>query len=297
MIPLTEDKKMLGYGIMMPYSNIFCFSTTRHALSLGIDKSWRQKAIRYLKPFHPEEIMDVATGTGDFAILACRELKPKSLIGTDISEGMMNVGRKKVAQAQMSDIISFAREDCTDLSFAPDTFDAVTVAFGIRNFDDLDKGLSEICRVLKPGGHLVILELSTPDRFPMKQLFTIYSKVVIPFMGRRLSKDNSAYTYLPQSIRAFPQGEIMNIDDLLCVGAVDNILVSSTIGRNKLLIPGEVISAIINGTDELLAELREMGVGVYATGGETADVGDLVRTIIVDSTVTCRMHRFTHILI
>ncbi len=185
------------------------YDKLNHALSLGIDKSWRQKAIGYLKSFHPEEIMDVATGTGDFAILACRELKPKSLIGTDISEGMMNVGRKKVELAQMSDIISFAREDCTDLSFAPNTFDAVTVAFGIRNFDDLDKGLSEICRVLKPGGHLVILELSTPDRFPMKQLFTIYSKVVIPFMGRRLSKDNSAYTYLPQSIRAFPQGEIM----------------------------------------------------------------------------------------
>ena len=109
------------------------------------------------------------------------------------------------AGTHLSDKISFAREDCTSLSFADDTFDAVTVAFGIRNFEGLDKGLAEMCRVLKTGGHLVILELSTPDRFPMKQLFTIYSKVVIPLLGKCLSKDNSAYTYLPQSIRAFPQ--------------------------------------------------------------------------------------------
>ena len=106
-------------------------------------------------------------------------------------------------------VVAFAREDCTSLSFADESFDAVTVAFGIRNFEGLDKGLSEMCRVLKTGGHLVILELSTPDRFPMKQLFTIYSKVVIPLLGKCISKDNSAYTYLPESIRAFPQGEVM----------------------------------------------------------------------------------------
>lgn len=121
-------------------------------------------------------IMDVATGTGDFAILSCRMLQPKQLIGTDISEGMMNVGREKVKKEGLADKISFAREDCTSLSFADNSFDAITVAFGIRNFEDLDKGLSEMCRVLAPGGHLVILELTTPDRFPMKQLFAIYSK-------------------------------------------------------------------------------------------------------------------------
>ena len=170
------------------------YDKLNHTLSMGIDRSWRKKAINALRPFNPRRIMDVATGTGDFAILACRELQPDTLIGTDISEGMM---------------ISFAREDCTSLSFADESFDAVTVAFGIRNFDGLDKGLSEMCRVLVPGGHLVILELSTPDRFPMKQLFTVYSKVVIPLLGKCISKDNSAYTYLPQSIRAFPQGEIM----------------------------------------------------------------------------------------
>lgn len=153
--------------------------------------------------------MDVATGTGDFAILACRELAPQQLIGTDISEGMMDVGRKKVKAAGLEGKVTFSREDCTALSFASDTFDAVTVAFGIRNFEDLDKGLSEMCRVLKPGGHLVILELSTPEKFPMKQLFGVYSKVVIPLLGKFISKDRSAYTYLPDSIRAFPQGEVM----------------------------------------------------------------------------------------
>lgn len=185
------------------------YDKLNHTLSMGIDRCWRKKAIRTLRPFHPKRMMDVATGTGDFAILACRELQPDSLTGIDISEGMMNVGREKVKQARLSDKITFAREDCTCLSFADGSFDAVTVAFGIRNFEGLDKGLSEMCRVLTPGGHLVILELSTPDRFPMKQLFGIYSKVVIPLIGKCISKDNSAYTYLPQSIRAFPQGEVM----------------------------------------------------------------------------------------
>ena len=185
------------------------YDKLNHTLSMGIDRSWRRKAIKYLRPFRPRRIMDVATGTGDFAILACRELQPDSLIGTDISEGMMNVGREKVKKEGLSDKISFAREDCTSLSFADNRFDAITVAFGIRNFEDLDKGLSEMCRVLKPGGHLVILELTTPDRFPMKQLFAIYSKVVIPLLGKLLSKDNSAYHYLPDTIKVFPQGEVM----------------------------------------------------------------------------------------
>ena len=171
--PYGEDGKK-SEQVEEMFDNIApAYDKLNHTLSLGIDRSWRRKAIHWLKPFQPKRIMDVATGTGDFAILACRELQPDELIGTDISEGMMDV------------------------------------AFGIRNFEGLDKGLAEMCRVLKTGGHLVILELSTPDRFPMKQLFTIYSKVVIPLLGKCLSKDNSAYTYLPQSIRAFPQGEVM----------------------------------------------------------------------------------------
>lgn len=118
-------------------------------------------------------------------------------------------GVKKVKDAGLSDKITFEREDCTSLSFEENRFDAITVAFGIRNFEDLDKGLSEIYRVLKPEGHLVIIELTTPDRFPMKQLFHIYSNVIIPMLGKLLSKDNKAYHYLPDTIKAFPQGEIM----------------------------------------------------------------------------------------
>lgn len=185
------------------------YDNLNHLLSWGIDKSWRKKAISLLKPFRPQRMMDVATGTGDFAIKACRMLNPKELIGTDISEGMMNVGREKVRQAGLERQISFAKEDCTSLSFPDNSFDAITVAFGVRNFEDLDRGLKEMHRVLTPGGHLVILELSTPEHFPMKQLYALYSKVVIPTLGKFLSKDSSAYTYLPQSIKAFPQGEVM----------------------------------------------------------------------------------------
>lgn len=185
------------------------YDRLNHTLSLGIDRSWRRKAIAGLKPYRPQQIMDVATGTGDFAILAYRMLQPESIIGTDISEGMMNVGRNKVEKEGLSDKIAFCKEDSSSFSFKDETFDSVTVAFGIRNFENLDKCLTEMCRVLKKDGHLVILELTTPDKFPMKQLFAIYSKIVIPVIGKLFSKDNSAYKYLPETIKAFPQGEVM----------------------------------------------------------------------------------------
>ena len=175
-------------------------------LSVGIDKLWRRKAIKTLQAYRPQRLLDVATGTGDFAILACRKLKPQQIIGIDISEGMMAVGRKKVEQAGLETVIRFKREDCTALSFDAESFDAITVAFGVRNFDGLDKGLKEMHRVLKQGGRLVILELSSPTRFPMKQLYRFYSKTVMRWVGRLISKDDSAYTYLPQSIEACPQG-------------------------------------------------------------------------------------------
>ncbi|KAA6337126.1 Demethylmenaquinone methyltransferase [termite gut metagenome] len=184
------------------------YDRLNHILSWGIDRRWRRKAVNGLKPFRPQRIMDAATGTGDFALLTCRELRPELLIGTDISEGMMNVGKEKAKKAGLS-AIRFMKEDCTSLSFADGYFDAVTTAFGIRNFDDLDKGLSEMRRVLKKGGQLVILELSTPDRFPIKQLYAVYSKTIIPILGRLFSKDAGAYLYLPQSVKAFPQGEVM----------------------------------------------------------------------------------------
>ena len=137
-------------------------------------------------------------------------LQPRALTGIDISEGMMQVARDKVREAGLADRIRFRREDCEALSFPDASFDAVTVAFGVRNFEHLDLGLREMCRVLRPGGHLVILELSTPDRFPMKQLYRLYSRCFIPLVGRTLSHDDNAYTYLPESIRAFPQGEVMS---------------------------------------------------------------------------------------
>lgn len=207
--PYNQDESKAAQVEKMFDNIATTYDNLNHVLSLGIDKSWRRKAINLLKPYAPKHMMDVATGTGDFAIQACRVLQPEELIGTDISEGMMNVGREKVRQERLDRQISFAKEDCTSLSFPDNRFDAITVAFGVRNFENLDKGLSEMHRVLTPGGHLVILELSEPEVFPMKQMYALYSKVVIPTLGKLLSKDNSAYTYLPQSIKAFPQGEVM----------------------------------------------------------------------------------------
>ncbi len=185
------------------------YDTLNHRLSFDIDKRWRYKAIKQLARYNPKSILDIATGTGDFAILASGMLHPDKLIGADISEGMMNVGRRKVMEMGLQDIISFKKEDCMNLSFADNTFDAVTVAFGIRNFSDLEKGLKEMFRVLKKGGHLSILELSQPVSFPMKQLFRLYSHTFLPIYGKLISKDISAYKYLTATIEAFPQGEVM----------------------------------------------------------------------------------------
>ena len=185
------------------------YDTLNHRLSWDIDKGWRKKAIKKLAPHHPQTMLDIATGTGDFAILAAKMLHPAQLIGADISEGMMEIGRRKVEQENLQDVISFRKEDCLHLSFADETFDAVTAAFGIRNFQNLDQGLREMCRVLKKGGHLSIVELTTPVSFPMKQLFSIYSHTVLPVYGKLISKDSSAYSYLTATIEAFPQGETM----------------------------------------------------------------------------------------
>ena len=142
-----------------------------------------------------------------------KQLHAETIIGADISEGMMEVGRQKVKEAGLQDHISFEYQDCTALTFADNTFDAVTAAFGVRNFEDIEKGLREMYRVTKPGGHLMILELSTPESFPMKQLYQLYSKVVIPTVGRFVSKEKAAYDYLPASIQVVPQGKVMT--DLL----------------------------------------------------------------------------------
>ena len=194
------------------------YDKLNHTLSLGVDRYWRNRAIKALKSCKPRRMLDVATGTGDFAILAARHLQPGQLIGIDISEGMMAVARQKVADAGLSlEKVSFQREDCTNLSFADNSFDAVSSTFGIRNFEHLDKAFVEMHRVLSPGGQLVILELSTPQGFPMKQLYKFYSKTMIPLIGKCISRDNSAYTYLPDSIKAFPQGELLQ-ESLLRAG-------------------------------------------------------------------------------
>ena len=202
------------------------YDRLNHMLSLGIDRRWRRKAINALaeRLSSPSlrgsqrgsgqlTLLDIATGTGDFAMLLAERLPLRgaggSIIGADISEGMMAVGREKVKEAGLQDIISFQCEDCTKLSFPDGTFDAVTSAYGVRNFHDLDAGLREMQRVLRPGGHLLIVELTPPPRFPMKQLFWVYAHVVMPLLGRIISHDDSAYTYLPASMEAFPQAEQM----------------------------------------------------------------------------------------
>lgn len=187
------------------------YDLLNHALSLGIDRRWRRTAIHSLGKYKPQRILDIATGTGDFAILSAKHLQPQQIIGIDISDGMMEVGRKKVQKESLQDIISFQHEDCLHLSFPDNSFDAVTSSYGVRNFQDLDTGLHEMYRVLKPSGHVLIIELTTPPSFPMKQLFWIYAHVVMPLLGRLISHDNSAYTYLPASMKAFPQAEKMEM--------------------------------------------------------------------------------------
>ncbi len=185
------------------------YDTLNHRLSWNIDKSWRRKAISQLMPLRPKTILDIATGTGDFAILAARMIRPKSILGIDISEGMMEIGRQKVKQLHLDDTITFQKDDCLALSIDDNTFDAATAAFGIRNFADLDRGLKEIHRVLKPGGQLSIVELSAPQKFPMRQLFKLYSHTILPIYGKIVSKDINAYQYLTSTMEAFPQGEMM----------------------------------------------------------------------------------------
>jgi len=185
------------------------YDLLNRTLSLGIDLYWRRQGINYLKPFAPDTILDIATGTGDLAISMYRTLKPSHIMGADLSEGMMAVGREKVEKAGYSGKITFEQQDCTALTYADNSFDAVTAAFGVRNFENIAQGIAEMYRVLKPGGHIMILELSSPERFPMKQLYTIYSKTVIPYIGKLFSKEKNAYTYLPASIKVVPQGKVM----------------------------------------------------------------------------------------
>lgn len=176
-----------------------------HFLSAGIDIYWRRQAIKLLEANKPRTILDIATGTGDFALEALR-LQPEKIIGVDISEGMLAVGREKVAKRNLSHKIELRLGDSENLEFAANSFDAATAAFGVRNFENLAQGLREMHRVLKPGGRVVILEFSKPKSFPFKQVYNFYFKHILPVFGKLISKDPSAYTYLPESVQAFPDG-------------------------------------------------------------------------------------------
>lgn len=179
-----------------------------HFLSLGIDKVWRRKAINKLKTNKPQSVLDIATGTGDVAFEVKKMLNPSTLVGLDLSEGMLGFAREKSAKKGFEKSISFVKGDSENLQFDDNSFEAVIVSFGVRNFENLNKGLSEIYRVLTPNGKLVVLEFSKPKKFPIKNLYNFYFNNVLPMWGKLISKDQSAYTYLPESVKAFPEGAV-----------------------------------------------------------------------------------------
>ena len=183
-----------------------------HFLSLGIDHLWRARAVKELREINPKRILDIATGTGDFAI-ANLKLKPEEVVGIDISSGMLEVGKEKMKKKKVDHIVSMQLGDSEDLPFDDNYFDGLTVGFGVRNFENLEKGLAEMLRVIRPGGKAIILEFSKPKMFPIKQAFGFYSKYFIPFFGKRISKDEKAYAYLPESVAAFPEGK--DFEDVL----------------------------------------------------------------------------------
>lgn len=202
----TEESKKEQVASM--FDNIaHRYDFLNQLLSLGIHKTWRRKAIAKLIDARPKTILDVATGTGDFAIEARKRLQPDHITGVDISEGMLNHGRVKLKEKGLDAFITLQTGDSENLPFPTASFDAVTVAFGVRNFENLRKGLSGMFGVLKPGGTLVVLEFSRPRKFPIKQLYSFYFLKMLPFIGKLFSKDSRAYTYLPESVNAFPDGE------------------------------------------------------------------------------------------
>jgi len=200
---LSKKKQVAGM-----FNDIaFRYDFLNRFLSAGIDVRWRKKAIHQLAGIKPERILDVATGTADVAIMASGILKPDKIIGIDISDGMLDIGRQKIRKLDLQDTIELLNGDCETINFDDDSFEAVTVAFGVRNFENLEKGLSEIRRVLKPGGKLVILEFSKPKMPVVKSMYNLYMKYICPTVGKLFSKNRSAYRYLDESISKFPEGE------------------------------------------------------------------------------------------
>lgn len=182
------------------------YDLLNRVLSLGIDKIWRKKALNLLKADQPKFILDMATGTADLAIEAATRLKPSKIIGVDIAEDMLKIGRVKIKEKGLDSIIELQKGDSESLPFESNIFDAVIVSFGVRNFENLEKGLKELNRVLKPGGKLMVLEFSQPDKTPFKQFYGFYFSNILPLVGKIVSKDHAAYTYLPESVEEFPYG-------------------------------------------------------------------------------------------
>ncbi len=206
-VPYKDQQSSKKEQVAQMFDNISPkYDFLNHTLSLGIDNIWRKKAINQLKELQPKLILDIATGTGDFAIAALK-LNPEKVIGVDISAGMLEVGKEKMKKKNLSDRIEMKLGDSEGLEFEENKFDAVIVAFGVRNFEHLEEGLKDMLRVVREGGKVVILEFSRPKAFPLKQLYNFYFRWILPKIGRLISKDQSAYTYLPESVKAFPDGQ------------------------------------------------------------------------------------------
>ena len=205
--PYNDQQRTKKEQVEQMFDNIApTYDFLNHFLSAGIDRSWRRKAVDSIASIYPQTILDLATGTGDFAVESLR-LKPTKVIGGDISDLMMNVGRTKAQKLGAADILEFQRVDSENMPFEDNKFDAITVGFGVRNFENLERGLREMHRVLRPGGKVAILEVAKPKRFPMKQVYSIYFQYTVPLIGRMFSSDIRAYTYLPESVKVFPEGE------------------------------------------------------------------------------------------
>ena len=207
--PYDNDAAKTGQVREMFNSIAPAYDVMNRMMTLGIDTIWRRKAVDMVGKYNPRRVLDVATGTGDLAFLIDKRVRPEQLLGIDLSEGMLAIAREKALQKGVADRLSFAVEDCLSLSLPDNSYDAITVAYGVRNFENLKQGFAEMYRVLAPGGVLCVIELSTPEHFPMRQLYKFYTYTIIPLVGRIVSRDKQAYSYLPRSVAAVAQGEEM----------------------------------------------------------------------------------------
>jgi demethylmenaquinone methyltransferase/2-methoxy-6-polyprenyl-1,4-benzoquinol methylase len=234
--PYAEQSGSKKEQVSNMFNNIApYYDFLNHFLSLGIDRGWRKKMIQEIQVQQPEKVLDVATGTADVAIALAKKLPQTDVVGLDIAVDMLNIGRKKVQQQKLGERVELISGDAENLPFEDNSFDAMTVAFGVRNFEQLSKGLADMKRVLKPGGRLVVLEFSKPRVFPMKQGFNFYFSTILPFIGKVTSKDPKAYRYLYESVQAFPDGADF-LAELKRVGYSDLKQIPLTFGISSLYV-------------------------------------------------------------